>query len=310
MRQTRAPWRTEQRLMVLDSASMYFRAFFGVPGGARPRRHAGERGARVARLHQPAGRPTTGRPTWSALGQRLAAAVARRPDPDLQGAPRRRRAARPEAGHRGGARPARAAGADHPRGARRVRDLRGRRGRLRGRRRDRHARDRRRDAGRRRHRRPRPVPAGRRPGRRPGALHRPRRRQPRAGDRRGRGREVRRPAQPVRRLRHHARRRLRRAARGARGSARRRRPRCCWRTATSTGIIAAAADPASEMSPGPRRKILDAADYLEVAPTVVAVARDIDLAAYDATLPVGPARPRAGRRPSPSATGSAVLRRG
>jgi 5'-3' exonuclease len=54
------------------------------------------------------------------------------------------------------------------------------------------------------------------------------------------------------------------------------------------GIIAAAADPASEMSPGPRRRILDAADYLEVAPTVVAVARDIDLASYDATLPAEP----------------------
>jgi 5'-3' exonuclease len=54
------------------------------------------------------------------------------------------------------------------------------------------------------------------------------------------------------------------------------------------GIIAAAADPASDMSPGPRRKILDAADYLLVAPTVVAVARDIDLPAYDATLPSAP----------------------
>jgi 5'-3' exonuclease len=54
------------------------------------------------------------------------------------------------------------------------------------------------------------------------------------------------------------------------------------------GIIAAAADPESAMSPGPRRRILDAADYLEVAPTVVAVARDIDLPAYDATLPSEP----------------------
>jgi 5'-3' exonuclease len=54
------------------------------------------------------------------------------------------------------------------------------------------------------------------------------------------------------------------------------------------GIIAAAADPESEMSPGPRRRILEAADYLEVAPTVVAVARDIDLAPYDATLPSSP----------------------
>jgi 5'-3' exonuclease len=57
------------------------------------------------------------------------------------------------------------------------------------------------------------------------------------------------------------------------------------------GIIAAAADPESEMSPGPRRRILDAADYLEVAPTVVAVARHIDLAPYDATLPSSPRDP-------------------
>ena len=57
------------------------------------------------------------------------------------------------------------------------------------------------------------------------------------------------------------------------------------------GIIAAAADPSSEISPGPRRRILDAADYLEVAPTVVAVARDLDLAPYDAILPRAPRDP-------------------
>jgi len=57
------------------------------------------------------------------------------------------------------------------------------------------------------------------------------------------------------------------------------------------GIIDAAADPASDMSPGPRRRILDAADYLRVAPTVVAVARAIDLPPYDATLPAGPRDP-------------------
>jgi 5'-3' exonuclease len=56
-----------------------------------------------------------------------------------------------------------------------------------------------------------------------------------------------------------------------------------------TGIVAAAGDPESDMSPGPRRRILDAADYLKVAPTVVAVARDIDLPAYDASLPTAPA---------------------
>jgi 5'-3' exonuclease len=54
------------------------------------------------------------------------------------------------------------------------------------------------------------------------------------------------------------------------------------------GIIAAAEDPTSDMSPGPRRRILDAEEYLLVAPQVVAVARDIDLAPYDATLPSEP----------------------
>jgi 5'-3' exonuclease len=54
------------------------------------------------------------------------------------------------------------------------------------------------------------------------------------------------------------------------------------------GIIDAAADPGTDMSPGPRRRILDAADYLLVAPRVVAVAREIDLPAYDATLPATP----------------------
>ena len=54
------------------------------------------------------------------------------------------------------------------------------------------------------------------------------------------------------------------------------------------GIVAAAEDPGSEMSPGPRRKILDAEQYLLVAPKVVAVARDIDLGPYDAALPSAP----------------------
>ncbi|MBO0845613.1 MAG: 5'-3' exonuclease [Nocardioides sp.] len=57
------------------------------------------------------------------------------------------------------------------------------------------------------------------------------------------------------------------------------------------GIVDAAADPASDMSPGPRRRILDAADYLAVAPAVVAVARDIALPPYDATLPTAPRDP-------------------
>ena len=57
------------------------------------------------------------------------------------------------------------------------------------------------------------------------------------------------------------------------------------------GIVNAAGDPQSDMSPGPRRRILDAAEYLLVAPTVVAVARDIELAAYDGTLPSAPRDP-------------------
>jgi 5'-3' exonuclease len=57
------------------------------------------------------------------------------------------------------------------------------------------------------------------------------------------------------------------------------------------GIVAAATDPDSGMSPGPRRRILDAAGYLEVAPRVVEVTRDLDLPAFDATLPTEPRDP-------------------
>jgi 5'-3' exonuclease len=56
-------------------------------------------------------------------------------------------------------------------------------------------------------------------------------------------------------------------------------------------IIAAAVDPDGDMGPGPRGKIKAAADYLEVAPKVVAVARDIDLGSPDLTLPDSPADP-------------------
>ena len=57
------------------------------------------------------------------------------------------------------------------------------------------------------------------------------------------------------------------------------------------GILAAAHDPGSDMGPGPRRKIKDAADYLEVAPTVVAVARDLELDRSGAPLPRTPKDP-------------------
>ncbi len=56
-------------------------------------------------------------------------------------------------------------------------------------------------------------------------------------------------------------------------------------------IIAAAADPDADLGPAPRRRIKEAAAYLEVAPTVVAVVRDLDLGEYDATLPRTPAHP-------------------
>src|SRR3954466_10770470 len=54
------------------------------------------------------------------------------------------------------------------------------------------------------------------------------------------------------------------------------------------GILAAAQDPASDLGPGPRGKIKAAAAYLEVAPTVVAVAREIALDRSRTTLPREP----------------------
>jgi 5'-3' exonuclease len=50
------------------------------------------------------------------------------------------------------------------------------------------------------------------------------------------------------------------------------------------GIIAAAADEASELAKGPRAKILAAAEYLEVAPAVVNVVRDLKLPAFDGRI--------------------------
>ena len=59
------------------------------------------------------------------------------------------------------------------------------------------------------------------------------------------------------------------------------------------GIVAAALDPASDLGPGPRGKIKASAAYLEVAPTVVAVARGIDLDRSGTTLPAAPRDPDA-----------------
>ncbi|HEV7811658.1 MAG TPA: 5'-3' exonuclease [Leifsonia sp.] len=50
------------------------------------------------------------------------------------------------------------------------------------------------------------------------------------------------------------------------------------------GIIAVAADPAEPLSPTLRNRILAAADYLVVAPTVVEVVRDLDLGDVDASI--------------------------
>lgn len=50
------------------------------------------------------------------------------------------------------------------------------------------------------------------------------------------------------------------------------------------GIVAAAADPDSALTASVRAKILAAADYLKVAPTVVEVVRTLDLPEFDARI--------------------------
>ena len=50
-------------------------------------------------------------------------------------------------------------------------------------------------------------------------------------------------------------------------------------------IRAAAADPSTPMAPGVKKKILADSDYLDVAPKVVAVAKDAPVGTYDATMP-------------------------
>ncbi len=57
------------------------------------------------------------------------------------------------------------------------------------------------------------------------------------------------------------------------------------------GLQEAARDPSSNIAPSPRRRITEASAYLEVAPTVVEVARDIDLGSPDLRLPLTPADP-------------------
>ncbi|HQR27528.1 MAG TPA: 5'-3' exonuclease [Nocardioides sp.] len=57
------------------------------------------------------------------------------------------------------------------------------------------------------------------------------------------------------------------------------------------GLVAAAADPGSDLAPGPRGKVKAAADYLAVAPRVVAVVRDLPLPDVDTALPRTPPDP-------------------
>ena len=67
------------------------------------------------------------------------------------------------------------------------------------------------------------------------------------------------------------------------------------RFGTLEAIVAAATDPETDpeqkMGPGPRAKIRASLDYLEVAPRVVAVVRDLDLGDPDTVLPQEPADP-------------------
>ncbi len=58
--------------------------------------------------------------------------------------------------------------------------------------------------------------------------------------------------------------------------------------------MAALDDPAAGFAPGIKTKMIAAADYLAVAPQVVAVARDVTLPAIDGPLPAhGPGDPDA-----------------
>jgi 5'-3' exonuclease len=57
------------------------------------------------------------------------------------------------------------------------------------------------------------------------------------------------------------------------------------------GVRAAAREPLSKLTPARRRAIEEASAYLEVAPKVVTVARDVPLPDFDARLPAGPADP-------------------
>lgn len=59
------------------------------------------------------------------------------------------------------------------------------------------------------------------------------------------------------------------------------------------GIVAAADDPASGITPAQRKRLAEARDYLAVAPKVVRVADDVALPDFDASLPPRPRNPAA-----------------
>ncbi|MEU5420266.1 5'-3' exonuclease [Streptomyces sp. NPDC001407] len=59
------------------------------------------------------------------------------------------------------------------------------------------------------------------------------------------------------------------------------------------GIMAAADDPAAKLTPTQRKRLLEARPYLAVAPKVVRVASDVPLAPFDAALPTEPRDPMA-----------------
>lgn len=59
------------------------------------------------------------------------------------------------------------------------------------------------------------------------------------------------------------------------------------------GIVAAAEDPRSKVTPAQRKRLLEARPYLAVAPKVVRVATDVELAPFDPALPSAPRDPEA-----------------
>ena len=152
---------TARNLMLLDTSSLYFRAYFGVPESVRAPDGTPVNAVRglldfISRLvvdHHPHSLVACMDFDWRP-------AVARRAHPVVQGAPRRRGDPR-RPGHRGDAGHPRPAGAGDRRGARRHRHRPRRRGRVRGGRHHRHAHGPCLRARRHRHRGPRSVPAGR-----------------------------------------------------------------------------------------------------------------------------------------------------